>query len=572
MRPEHLALRTINQYRTRDITAYLGLRYYFANQCAVRDRWANEVASHLVLNRGDGVYFRSLHFKELLSTGKVDHRDIFLPGPNESFAESALLAECAKHLSFRQHPFVFSYRLSDDGDTQGVFKPYFIGLQERQNKIAAVCRARPDFVVRYTDIKRFYPNIQGKLALDAWIKACSSSAIPARFRDLGSKLLSDYERAGRRANYGQGLLTGPMFSHLIANLLLRGVDEEMSALFPERYFRYVDDVVLVGTQAEILKGYLRLAELLNELSLELHDGSSGKDFDLGANEWINQEDDFFNKESQHWMLFVRDLKQCLVSRASSHSTLTELFSSDGFRIPLSDYYKDVSDAGYLDRLLARIEKYHWLPAKIIKSTPSQLFLFAQKLRKSYSEQLDRLFDANPNAKVYSRKRAISKMRYLVGRLIYLGQPDSLAKLSDRLNSYPELVIHAETIKALISRDVTQVLSLGSNAAQSAAQILKLTTGEVSCSLDAWSAVELQGLAIFRANGISISGPSDDELNRFALWKKDGNELMRSRDAFIQEMACLHGVAKSPRHKAILDSAFDRKEELAFDATTPVDTY
>ena len=77
-----------------------------------------------------------------------------------------------------------------------------------------------------------------------------------------------------------------------------------------------------------------------------------------------------------------------------------------------------------------------------------------------------------------------------------------------------------------SAPTTQVLSLGSNAAQSAAQILKLTTGEVSCSLDAWSAVELQGLAIFRANGISISGPSDDELNRFALWKKDGNELMR----------------------------------------------
>lgn len=46
MRPQLLALRAANQYRTRDIMAYLGLRYYFANQCASRDRWAEEVSSH----------------------------------------------------------------------------------------------------------------------------------------------------------------------------------------------------------------------------------------------------------------------------------------------------------------------------------------------------------------------------------------------------------------------------------------------------------------------------------------------------------------------------------------------
>ncbi|KOO84126.1 MULTISPECIES: hypothetical protein [Stenotrophomonas] len=172
MRPQLLALRATNQYRTRDIMAYLGLRYYFANLCAGRDRWAEEVSLHLVMSRSRSAYFHSLHFKDIRTDGQVGYRDIFLPGPNESFAEAALLAECSRHAAFRSPDFVFSYRLAEGEDSQGVYKPYFSGLQERHKKIAVVCKADAGQVVRYTDIKRFYPNISGELAIRAWLKAC----------------------------------------------------------------------------------------------------------------------------------------------------------------------------------------------------------------------------------------------------------------------------------------------------------------------------------------------------------------------------------------------------------------
>lgn len=107
MRPQLLALRAANQYRTRDIMAYLGLRYYFANQCARRDRWAEEVSSHLVMS-SSSAYFESLHFKDIRSDGSVGYRSIFVPGPNESFAEAALLAEYSRHAVFHSPDFVFS--------------------------------------------------------------------------------------------------------------------------------------------------------------------------------------------------------------------------------------------------------------------------------------------------------------------------------------------------------------------------------------------------------------------------------------------------------------------------------
>jgi len=41
--------------------------------------------------------------------------------------------------------------------------------------------------------------------------------------------------------------------------------------------------------------------------------------------------------------------------------------------------------------------------------------------------------------------------------------------------------------------------------------------------------------------------------------------MTSGNAFIREIACLHGIAPGPRHPEMLESVFDEDEDLAIDA-------
>ncbi|MDP3887952.1 RNA-directed DNA polymerase [Hydrogenophaga sp.] len=573
MRPQLLALRAANQYRTRDIMAYLGLRYYFANQCARRDRWAQEVSSHLVMSRSSSAYFQALHFKDIRADGQVGHRNIFLPGPNESFAEAALLAECSRHAAFRSPDFVFSYRLAEGEDTQGVYKHYFSGLQERQQQIAAACKADIGQVVHYTDIKRFYPNISSELAVSAWQKACDVAQMPSLFRELGLKLLADHALICQSVSHGKGLLTGPMFSHLIANLVLRDVDKVISAAFPNHYFRYVDDVVLVGSPAVVAVGRAQLATLLSDLGLELHDADSGKDFELAGGDWLEGEADFSDSDSRSWMFFARDLKQFLISQTSSRAKLAARFAEEGFRIPLPDYSVEVSDSRYQDRFFDQLRRYPWLLTKIFRqTTPSMLLLSAHTLRAKYSERLLHILEVGPGLDGYARKRAIPKIRYFAGRLLYLARAEDLPLIAEQLRQYPELAMLAEILHAVGARDISRLLRMGSNAAQSVAQTLKLTPGAISCQVESWGSVERQGLAILRTNGISVDGPVDDELNRFALWRERGHALMESGDPFIREMACLHGISEHPRHSGILETALDRGEELAFDATTPIDTY
>jgi hypothetical protein len=64
-RPGRIATKAVNQYRRRDVFAYLGLRYYLESTSARSDQWARQVATTLVLRRKSPGYLRVDHFKEV---------------------------------------------------------------------------------------------------------------------------------------------------------------------------------------------------------------------------------------------------------------------------------------------------------------------------------------------------------------------------------------------------------------------------------------------------------------------------------------------------------------------------
>ena len=303
-----LSVRAINQYRRRDVLAYLGLRYYLANSAARSDRWATEIAPSLVLRRTKPAYLTVQHFKDVDALGAVVHRELFLPGPNEALAEAALLGVCsAAGKKFVPADSVYSYRLANGRDVSGIYQHYMYGLRERHAAIAQACRHSPDHKVVFLDLRRFYPSISIRRAESVWSRACKESSMPTQWVDLGAKLLHD--QGAFAANGNRHLLTGPMFSHLIGNLMLQNIDESM-ATAPARYFRYVDDITLVGSDAEITGSLKKLRPLLEDVERDLHDQDSPKSMTVSTKDWLRGEQDF---EGDHrrvsWMTFIGDLKE-----------------------------------------------------------------------------------------------------------------------------------------------------------------------------------------------------------------------------------------------------------------------
>lgn len=147
-----LAVKALNQYRKRDILSYLGLRYYLQARTGSDCRWISDICTRLAVTAEQESYLRTYHFKGF--NGKLfEHRDIYLPSPNEVLAETALITEISKYEAFKPKPYVYSYRFSDEGDKSGVFQAYFNGFKERHRHIASACKKDKDGAVLYTDIK-----------------------------------------------------------------------------------------------------------------------------------------------------------------------------------------------------------------------------------------------------------------------------------------------------------------------------------------------------------------------------------------------------------------------------------
>lgn len=569
MKPGTLATRAINQYRTRDVIPYLALRYYLENSCARSDRWASEIAVHLTQTRNLPTYFEAQHFKETQDNGQVLHRSILLPGPNEALSEAVLLAECSKYDVFEPMPCVYSYRLAKEDDKSGIFEPYFSGFRQRHQDVAKACREYSDGIVLYTDIKKFYPNIRAQQASEAWTTSCRDTGIPKHLSALGHKLLDDHSLTCQKHKQGHGLLTGPMFSHLIANQLLRPVDEAMSKAFPGRYFRYVDDVIVVGSPMEVRSGQQQLSGHLGELHLALHEDEGEKTFSVDSAGWLKGASDFDDENGRNWMLFVGELRRFLIAKPLERVGLAAAFAAEGFNIPLPNYLAAASEAGPMQRLSDFLSKYRWAGKRFQQISPFFLLGFAKAMRFVFADRLARLLEVSPDVRGYERKRLIPKLRYFGGRLLYLGTPEMQIDFSKGLYRYPELQLLAVVLESVATRDVSKLLPLGSNAVQSAAQVLRLSATPVRYSLEALGEAELQGVAVLQMNGVRLSedsrpNPNGNELNRFATSEAPMFDLIREAGPFVQEMACLHGADGPARHSSTLDTAFDRDEQLAFD--------
>lgn len=551
MKAELLAIRAINQYRRRDILAYLGLRYYLDSDCAKKDIWIRDISTHLVNTRESPIYFQSSHFKEIQSD-QVCHRNIYLPGPNEMLAESALLHSCSMESSFQSMECVYSYNFPETSSNEGIFKNYFPGFQERNTSIAEVCKNlnHTDTIVRYTDIKKFYPSISHDLALKAWKLACDSSNLSHSDHELGEKILAQYAEVSQSRKEGSGVLTGPMFSHLIANLVLFEIDKSMFEYSENKYWRYVDDFVLVGNINEITQNRKLLESKLNELGFSLHD--QGKDFEVTSDLWLEGFNSFNKPKSESWFNLIKWIKHFLITKPEQQSNLKNSLLDNGIRIPLMDYSSVVKEPSSRQRFLNWLEKYSWASNFLNSLTIDKLVDKALNVRNFYQQEIDTILEGNSNIEGYSRKIIVSQLRFYSIRLSYLSSSDMLLSLSQGLSRYPELSLQSKVMDSIYSRDVSALLSLGTNAVQSAAQILRLQDHDVTCSLTSLGDVELQGLAILRLNGINVKLCGDvdeqtkiDKLNQFAL-NMNLAELMKDDDLFIKEIACLRGTEKLSR--------------------------
>lgn len=496
-----ISSRLINQLRYRDIFSYFSIKYLFSSTVSRRYSWAEEIPKHLVLADYSSSYYPVYNFKEISADQKILHRLIFIPTAIESVAEAVLINECSKHSSFVSLPCVYSYRMAKKNETNGVYEPYYLGLKDRHKTIAANCRKNKELNVYFCDIKKFYPSIRCQVLLDKWIECCNSSAIDDVYKKLGVKLIENHSKASKEFGIGDGILTGPLFSHLLANIFFKEIDKILYEKFGARYLRYVDDITLIGSLNEIEEGKSLIESLIKDLGLELHPESSGKDILIGAKEWLTSERDFDDILTNKWMIFVGRIQQFLVSKPNQYNLLKETLLNNKIRLPLKTYKTNSQKKEYIERVKSNILKFKkWYIVKINSISIDSLLNEALEIKEDFLIDFNRIIDDLNLDNKFQRKRVISKIRFLLGRLFYFLDDKEMLNLANKIKHIEELRMHYELLMAIANKDISKVIKMGGNVTQAAAQLLKVDEKEFTLKIeDSMDYSVRQGAAIFRAN-------------------------------------------------------------------------
>ncbi|RZK42538.1 MAG: RNA-directed DNA polymerase [Pedobacter sp.] len=566
IRPGKLALRAVNQYRRRDVLSYLGLRYYLGNSAARSDHWIETIATNLSLTR-EVSYYPVEHFKEITNEGKIKHRKIFLPSPNDSLAETVLLNECARYPDVFTNPrSVFSYDLSEAELNSGVFRPYIQGLKRRQSAIALACRKYPDGVVEHTDIQNFYPSISTDFAIKTWLAKCGETQMEPKFVQLGERLIKSY-RSIIDGHESTSVLVGPMFSHFLANIILHDLDLEFQKGLPASYFRYVDDMTFVGNEKDVIASIDIVKAKLEEIGLHLHAEGSPKNIKGSTSDWLKYRNNF-NDHDEHnksWKNFIGAIKIHLLNNPDDFMVLEKELRRQDIGVPLFQYKMLVKERSSFEKLKS-YPKLFWYWIKSLSITVESIVEDAKYLRDRYIREVEQLMSEFRESEGFNRKSAIPKIRYRLGRILYLSSDEQIQKLAISIDGVEEFRFYQALIESMLSGNIDTVLNLGADVAQAAAQIFKAINKEVYFEDKNVSDLRSHGIAIFLLNGVSIKSFQEpiSELQKLASKGAD-LELMNSESPFIREIACLHGIQEAPRHSKTLESVFDEDEDFVFDA-------
>ena len=449
-----------------------------------------------------------------------------------------------------------------------MYKHYFYGFNDRNRTIMRACRRQRDALVLYTDIKKFYPSVKIDLAKKVWSEACDDGNLSERNRKLGMKLLDNYEQTNSN---DPALLIGPMFSHLIGNLVLRDIDSKMAAAAPGRYFRYVDDFVFVAPREEAYELEENLKSMLNELNLELH--SKDKKMEVCVSEWLKGQQEgqhFFNDENSQvsWKNFIGGLKLFMLFHPERRDVMESRLRDAGIRIRPLDYSKVIQDRDY-SSLIRSLTAKGWLKKIISDLSQDRIISKGLQLRSRYMEEFDRTLTQLPgsDSDSFGRKMSISRLRFLLSRLGYLAAPDKLHTIADAIDDINEVAIFAAIFRALANRDVSELLKFGSNAAQSVAQPLKMDPAPVGCSIPGLEKEVAQAYAILQLNQIPLEGHNGLPESPMLTFCQGGNgltELFESSDMYFRELACLHGLDEPDVLRRTLETAFDPDDGMASD--------
>lgn len=448
-----MLVRSLNATRQTYLPSYVGLRLIGSQL----PKGENNFLERLLIRRlNSGEQWRyktfSMYKGSTISKDGLEHeyRKCLAPSPLTALAESAILMILSKIPAFKSSSRSYSYRWPAS-EKAGVSYQYFVEGYKQRNDDVAKALEEPDHIAVITDIKRFYPSATKEQVNRALSSLFASS--DKGFRTYQDSIILFY--SGLLDASDQGIPIGPASSHVLGHLVLQDVDTELTNSYGNKYFRYVDDIVVVcpASQEQKVKAHIRNCLLSNGFIT-----NEEKTITVNASLWkrnLVQED---VPETDSFRALTRDLTVYLALHPQRADELKAMFYENGLSIPV-ERLKALSAYPRFRYFLSRRKSRQGLAhaLNIWMSTNTVFIQRAMSIKSTYEHSLALLIDEDIRPEEGQRRWQVQRVRRIVNSLFYLRSFGEWPKRHEAFDAYPELVEQKALAQALITGTVNPVL-------------------------------------------------------------------------------------------------------------------
>ncbi len=479
-----LSVRALNHWRDQDELTYVGLRTILETQAdtiAGPDPFEHASAR---LNWTRPCRFRQYPAtKGLDRAGEAEYRDCYASSPATALTESWVLQRLSQLRGFANHGSAYSYLWPAPGSGGArSYSYYYDGYARRNAFLRSVAAGVESMLV--LDVRSFYPSVRKSQVMSSFAKAIDASKSDGLGGRERSVLLKFAEATlDGTANVG-GIPVGPAIGHVMANEVLRDLDERMTLAFPGRYARYVDDIVVGGSGSEVARAERMVADILEGLSLKLNEGKrdvvSGPDWTARAPGARRQL--FAPREPQESFdrLVFRVAHFASVQRAAVPG-LRSKFADAGFRLPALAFGEEQRRSLLgVGRRWAEIGAHDPLLAlRLATDTPAELLAAARRVRDRVNDRLRdglRSFVAGGGpVGVSTTKWEVSLLRFLYVRWLHLASDTMLRSPDFPLPHRPEFGDLSAIHDALVAGSAVPILRFPGGPCRLLAELFSCTS-------------------------------------------------------------------------------------------------
>ncbi|MCT7611716.1 hypothetical protein N5U20_00690 [Aliarcobacter butzleri] len=254
---------------------------------------------------------------------------------------------------------------------------------------------------------------------------------------------------------------------LLGSITLKSFDNEMYEIFGDRYFRYVDDIVIIDKQDNVKDVKAILDEKIPKSKGAILNQEKYQELDLA--EWkiltseIGHNDEFIN--------LLIDM-QLYLSMQDTASEIQKQLKDNKISLPVYKLYINSRYGGW-QSFVKWLNYYNPLKSYRKSLTVEKFVNRAIKLKKFYIESLKSLDKVATSEQNVNQKVLLKKYHFYINRLIYLFDVSEFEdKLLPLIPTTKEFFETKSVIEALIINDISNILSIGGKSILTFVEISK----------------------------------------------------------------------------------------------------